>query len=65
MSATDPEPRAAVSALLDYPRFEYDYAVDDLLEPGEITIYQPTALDVTTHWLSIDAGSAVDLADIA
>lgn len=47
------------------PRFELDYGVDDRREPAEITVYDPSADDVTTRWLTADVEATVDLSDVA
>ena len=65
MSTTEPRRVALASVLEALPRFELDYAVDDPQVPAEVTIYDPLATDPTTHWLTVDVGSAVDLADVA
>lgn len=65
MSTTEPRRVPLSSVLESLPRFEFDHAVDDPQAPAEVTIYDPLADDPTTHWLSVDVGSAVDLADVA
>lgn len=65
MSASEPSPVRLPAALDVLPTFDLDYGVDDRREPTEITIYDPLAEDVPTHWLTVDVASAVDLADVA
>lgn len=43
------------------PEFELTYAVDNDEEPGLITVYPKGNPGTTTEWISIDAGSAIDL----
>ena len=65
MSTAERQRVPLAAALEDLPRFELDFGVDDRREPAEVTIYDPFADDVTTRWLTVDLGSAVDLADVA
>lgn len=65
MSTTEPEAVRLAAALNQLPAFDLDFGVDDRREPAEVTVYDPLADDVTTSWMTIDAPSAVDLADIA
>lgn len=65
MSTAERTPAQLPAALGGFPQFELDFGVDDEHEPTEITIYDPLAEDLTTFWLTIDAASAVDLADVA
>lgn len=63
MSSAEEPVRLAVTDD-DLPTFQLDYGVDDHREPTEITVYDPLAEDVTTHQLTVDAASAVDVTEI-
>lgn len=47
------------------PTFELDYGFDDPDAPTAVTVFAPDADDVSTAWLSMDAGHAVPLEDVA
>lgn len=63
--STAEQPVELATARDRLPAFELDYGVDDHRQPTEITVYDPLAADVTTRWLTVDAASAIDLADVA
>jgi hypothetical protein len=65
MNTTEWVPVRLEESLNRLPDFDLEYGVDDRQEPTEVTVYDPGAEDVTTSWLSADAATAVDLADIA
>ena len=52
-------------AIDDLPAFELDFGIDDPDDPGEVTIFAPDADTITTSWISIDAGYAVSIEDVA
>lgn len=47
------------------PSFELEYGFDDEIDPSTVTVYDPDAEDVSTTWLTIDAGHSVSLEDVA
>lgn len=49
----------------ELPTFELDYGIDGPDEPEEVTIYDPDAETVSTSWISIGAGHAVSIEDVA
>ena len=53
------------SVLNDLPQFGLDYALDDPLEPTEVTVFAPDLGDGSTAWLTADVEAALDLADVA
>lgn len=59
------EVEAVRGGIDELPTFELDYGIDDPDDPDEVTIFEPDAESVTTSWLSIDAGHAVSIEDVA
>lgn len=53
------------SARFEFPDFDLRYGVDDHEAPTQVTIYSDSVDDIDTHWISIDAASAVDVVDVA
>ena len=53
------------TTLDDLPTYALDYEFDDPVEPTTVTVYEPGPEHVTTHWMTADLASAVDLLDCA
>lgn len=64
MSST-PDVRGTRGAKDELPTFELEYGFDDPDDPEEVTIYDPGTETVRTSWLSIEAGHAVSIGDVA
>lgn len=62
MSVSDNPEREATFELQDLPEFELSYLFDDTEHPEEITVFPGTnELDISTHWITIDADHSVPL----
>lgn len=49
----------------DWPEFELEHSPDDLARPTEVTVFNPDPSGIATHWITVDAETAVDLREIA
>lgn len=65
MSAADPDPVESAARLDRLPVFALEYEFDDPLDPAEVTIFDASASDRTTHWITVGAEVAIDLDSIA
>lgn len=63
MPQNDPAPEAS-AVRTDLPSFALSYAVDSETDPSRVTVYSPEKTETGTHWITIDADHAVDLADV-
>lgn len=61
MSATEPIDPVGSSDLDDYPKFELCCLVDDNAPESTITVFSDRDEEITTHWITMDADSAVAL----
>lgn len=57
--------RPADRSLLDLPRFDLRFGVDDVAAPTTVTVYSEPVDDIETHWVSIGVDWAIDLRDVA
>ena len=57
--------RPADRSLLDLPRFDLCFGVDDVEAPATVTVYSESVDEIDTHWISIEADWAIDVADVA
>lgn len=65
MSVTDRREQDTEGELGDLPVFEISYLLDDRENPTEVTVFPGTEdYDLSTHWITIDAGHAVPLEDV-
>lgn len=53
------------SVLNDLSQFDLEYEFDDPSSPWEVTVFDAAASDRTTHRITVDVESAVDLCSIA
>lgn len=60
MSTTASGPPATTVELTAFPEFGLDCRFDDPDDPAEVTVFAPED-DDTTHWITVDAGSAVPI----
>lgn len=50
----------------ELPEFDLEFLVDDPVDPATVTIYTANeTVDITTHWITIDADHAIALDGIA
>ena len=64
MSTTNPTKDSPVDKD-DPPEFDLDYRFDDREDPGEVTVFPGDEDgDVTTEWITVDAGDAVPVREI-
>lgn len=47
------------------PTFDLSFGLDDLEAPTRVTVYAEPDEEITTHWITVDAAHAVDLAQVA
>ena len=62
MSVTDRYDQDASFDLDELPEFELSYLFDDKESPDEITVFpESNAYDISTHWITVDASTAIPL----
>jgi hypothetical protein len=64
MSVTDPT-RDTPRDRDEPPEFDLDYRFDDHEDPRELTVFPARdGIDVTTEWITVDAGDARSVEEI-
>lgn len=54
----------AIAPLHELPDFDLEYLFDDDEDPTEVTVFVDNAADLSTNWITIDAGHAVALEEV-
>lgn len=50
----DDRPVDGAAILNDPPQFDLAWEVDDPVEPSEVTLFDPAAVDAATRWITAD-----------